>query len=124
MLQETHTEPRALRRPFDETGDVRHHEAALRIDTHYTKARDQRGERIIGDLGPRRGDRADQGRLAGFGQTQLTLVVQLFELELEFAHLARRAFRDLARRAIGAALESRVADTKTTTKHNQQGLTR
>ena len=65
VLQELGAEADALARPRDETGDVGHHEtraALLRAAEyiHDAEHRDQRGERVVGDLRPRAADRRDE----------------------------------------------------------------
>ena len=60
--------PGALGRALDEPRDVGHHEAALLADRDDAEVRIQRRERIVGDLRPRRRNRADQRRLAGVRQ--------------------------------------------------------
>ncbi len=48
----------ALRRPFDEPGDVGHREVRAVAHAHHTEMGLEGGEGIVGDLGPRRRDHA------------------------------------------------------------------
>ena len=52
MAEEARAEPGALVRAFDQAGNVGHHELAV-ADLHHAQPGMQRGEGIVGDLGPR-----------------------------------------------------------------------
>ena len=80
------------------------------VDAHDAQIRRERGERIVGDLGPRRRDRADQRALAGVGHAEEADVGEHLELEVQPPLLALFAGRELARRAVGARLEVDVAE--------------
>ena len=70
VLQEAMPEPCALRGPRNETRDVGEHERGFVADAHETEMRRERGERIVGDLGLRARDGADERRLADVGEPE------------------------------------------------------
>ena len=57
-------EARAVGGALDQARDVGDDEAAVRIGAHDAEIRRERRERIVGDLGPRGGHRADERALA------------------------------------------------------------
>ena len=82
MPQKLVSQPMALVRAFDKSGNVRYHETLALAVTDHTQVGNQRGERIVGNLRPHRRDRCDQRRLAGIGQTDDTDVGQQSEFNL------------------------------------------
>ena len=92
VAQELVAEARAFGGAFDQSRNVGDDEAASFVGAHDAELRRERRERIVGDLGPRRRDRADQRRLAGVGQAEQADVGEHLELELQraAARLARR----------------------------------
>ncbi len=102
VAQETVAEPRTFVRAFDQAGDVDHHERFEIRDAHDAELRLEGGERVVGDLRPRRADDRQQRRLAGVGQTDHAGVREQLELQLQLALLAGlavvRKMRRLARR--------------------------
>ena len=110
MLEKTDAEAGTLRRTLDQAGHVGDHEAAIGRHLDHTEMRMERGERIVGHLGPRRRNRADEGRLAGVRQTHQSHIGEQPELEIEIAALSRLPGGGLTRRPVGAALEARVAE--------------
>jgi len=109
VAQELMAEPGAFGRALDQSGDVGDHEAAIVVHAYHAQIRVQRCERIVGDLGTRGRNRADKSGLACVGQTQQPDVGEHLEFELEGSVFARLSRRALARRAVGARLESLVA---------------
>ena len=99
----------ALGRPFDQAGDVGHDEASMRFDRHDAEVRDERRERVVGDLGAGLADLADERGLARVRLAEQADVGQHAQLQLELAPRARRAVGGAARRPVGRALEARVA---------------
>ncbi len=79
----------ALRGALDQAGDVRHHEPF--VVAGHAQVRGQRGERVIGDLRPGRGQLRQQGGLARVGQPHQADVGHQAELELEVKLLPRFA---------------------------------
>src|SRR5687768_12206247 len=71
--------------------------------------RDQSGEGIVGDLGPRAADGADQRALADVGEAEQAYVRHHAQLEPQLAHLTGFAALELARRAIGRRRKMLVA---------------
>ena len=57
MAEESVAKPDAFMRAFDQARQIGQHEIGL-VDAHHAELRLQRGEGIIGDLGPRRARRA------------------------------------------------------------------
>src|SRR5690606_18705238 len=102
------SETGAFGRPLDQPGNIREHEALLDADADDAEVRVQRRERIVGDLRPRRGQRARQRRLAGIRRAEQANVGEDLERELQVPLLAGLAARELPRRPVHAALERRV----------------
>ncbi len=96
--------------PSIRPGNVGDDEAAVLVDAHDAQVGRQRRERVVGDFGPRGGDRADQRRLAGVRHAEQPDVGEHLELEMQHALHAFFARRRLARRAIGARFEMQVAE--------------
>ena len=67
VLEKANTQTRTLRRAFDQTRDISHHERPVCINRHHPQAGNQRGERVVRHLGCRCRHRANKGRLAGIG---------------------------------------------------------
>ena len=75
----------ASRRALDQSGDVGHHElgtVALSPHAHHPEMRFERGERVVGDLGPGGGDGGDQRRLPGVGEADQGDVRHQLELHV------------------------------------------
>ena len=70
----------------------------------------ERGEGVVGDLGPGPADDADERRLAGVGVADDADVGQQLELELEVLLLARGPVLRVARRLVGRGGEVDVAE--------------
>ena len=70
----------------------------------------QRGERIVGDLRPRRAHRREEGRLAGVRQADDAGVGDQLHAQPDGALFAGLAGIGVARRAVGRGLEARVAE--------------
>src|SRR5438876_11928254 len=87
MSQEAGPESGTLRRAFNETGNVRHHETAVLTDVDHAQVRMERGEGIGRHFGLSRGDGAYQRGFAGIGQPEKSHVRYHLELELERALL-------------------------------------
>ena len=111
MSQELVTEPRAIGRAFDEAGDIGEHEAPVLIGAHNTQVRRKRRERIIGDLGPCRGYRADERALSGVGHAEKANVGQHLEFEMQPPLLALFTGCELAWGAVRARFEVNIAET-------------
>ncbi|OPZ01076.1 MAG: hypothetical protein BWZ09_02808 [Alphaproteobacteria bacterium ADurb.BinA305] len=122
VLEETDAEARAFRGALDQPGNVGDHEAAVLPHAHHAEVRHQRREGVVGDLGFRGRDRADESRLARIGHAEQAHVGQYLQLETQRARLALGARGALARRAVGARLVARVAETMETALRHQQAL--
>ena len=109
VAQELEAEPLALVRAFDDAGNVGDDERAVVAELHDAEVRRERRERIVGDLGTRRGDHREQRALAGVGLPDEADVGDELELELERATLAFLAGLPLARRLVRSRREERVA---------------
>jgi hypothetical protein len=77
----------ALVRAFDQAGHVGHDEAPVVAQPHDAQVGYQRGEGVVGDLGPRRRDARDHRRLAGVGKAHQADVGQQLHLEPEILDL-------------------------------------
>ena len=102
-------EAQAAVRAFDEPGHVGDDEAAVVAQADDAEIRRQRGERVVGDLRPRRRDARDQRRLAGVGEANEPDVGEQLQLEPQILVFAGLARLDFARRAVGRRREARVA---------------
>ena len=96
-------------RPLDEAGHVGDHEA-LAAPAHHAQVGRERGEGVVGDLGARPGDAADQRGLAGVGVADDAHVGQQLQLELEVLLLPLCAGLREARRLVGGGGEVHVAE--------------
>src|SRR6185295_12954007 len=122
MAQELMPKSRTLGRTFDETGHVRDDEAAIFVHPHDPQIRVQCGKRIVRDFRPCRRHRSYISGFAGVGQAEKPHVGQDFEFQLESAAFARRARRELARRAVGAGLEMDVSQAALAALRQDRGL--
>src|SRR5262245_2489096 len=109
MTEEAVAEARAFVRAFDQTRNIGEHELAL-VDRDHAELRMQRGERIVGDLRPRRAHGGKEGRLAGIREPDDAGVSDQLQAQPDRALLARLARIGVARRAVGRGLEVRVAE--------------
>src|SRR5207245_10885847 len=89
-------------------GDVGDDELPI-VEPRDAEVGDERGERIVGDLRSRAGERREERRLARVRQTGEAHVRQELELEPDLAALAFATVLGDPRRAAGAAHEPRVA---------------
>ena len=78
-------------------------------DDHDAEMRDQRGERVVGDLGRRARDGADERALAGVGEAENADIGQHLELEAEVFRFASLARLGAPRGAIVGRREMHVA---------------
>src|SRR5262249_6599450 len=109
MPQELDAQPMPQVRAFNQPGDVGDHEAAEIIELHDSQLRLKRGERIIGDLGPRRRETRDQGRLSGIGEPDQADVGKQLQLEPEPALLAGMAGLVFRRRLVSGSGEAGIS---------------
>ena len=109
VAEELMAEAEAAMRALDQSGHVGDDEAAIVAQADHAEIRRQRGERVVGDLRPRRRDARDERRLAGVGKADEPDVGEQLQLEAEILLLARFARLHLARRAVGGGREVRVA---------------
>jgi hypothetical protein len=105
VSQELQPEPRPLGRALDQPRYVGQHEAAVDVHPYHAERRHERGERIVGNLGARGGNSADQGGFSGVRHAKQPNVGKELQLELQAPVLAFGAARELARRAVHARLE-------------------
>ena len=52
VTQEAHAQAMSLVSPFDEPGDVGHHEGSVIAQIHHPQIRGESREGVVGDLGP------------------------------------------------------------------------
>src|SRR5215212_2287663 len=124
MAEKLMTETRSLGRTLDQTWNVSDDKALFGGNTNDAEIGMKRRERILGHLGARVGDCADQGGLARIGHTEQTDVGEHTKLETNLALLSWPARRLLTWRSIGAALEVQVAESTIATFGNQHLLIR
>ena len=109
---------------LDETGHVGDRRPALVLvaEVHDAEVRLERRERVVGDLGPRRGERREQRRLAGVRQPDEADVGDEPELQPQPVLLARLALLGVARRLVGRGREMRVAEAAAPAAGDHRGL--
>src|SRR5512143_941097 len=107
--QELQAESATFVRSLDDAGQVGDAERAIRRELNDAKVGTERGERIVADLGLRRGDDRQQRRFSRVGLADQTDVGDELELELERASLAIFTRLKLSRRSVGRGGEVRVA---------------
>ena len=96
-------------RTFDEAGHIGNDERPVPRQSHDPEVRNQRGERVVGDLGARCRDPRDHGRLAGIRKPHQPHVGEQLEVEPQVLLFTRKARLRLARRPVGRRGEPRVA---------------
>ena len=91
MAQEVMAQTHALGGTLNQAGNVGADKALLRADTDDTQHRGQRGEVVVGNLGPRRGNNADKRGLAHVGEANQANIRNDLQLQLEVHILAGQA---------------------------------
>ena len=109
MAEEAVADADAFMRAFDQAGNVGDDEFA-RVDAGDAEAGMQRGEGIVGDLRLGRGDRRQEGRLAGIGQADQAGIGDQLQPQPDRQLLAGQAGIGAARRLVGRGLEMLVAE--------------
>src|SRR5207244_6940295 len=87
MAQELLAEAQAAARALDQPGDVGDDELPI-VEPRDAEVRDERGERVVGDLRSRARERREERRLPRVRQTGEAHVRQELELEPDLAALA------------------------------------
>src|SRR5262249_13652366 len=106
--QELQAQPLAGGRARDQARHVGDHERVA-VDLNDAEVGYQRGERVVGNLGPGGGHGRDQRRLAGRREAHQPDVGDALEFEHHLQHLARLTQLGEARRAAASIGERRVA---------------
>jgi hypothetical protein len=122
VAQEQRAQACALRRSFNDSGDVGDHEAAECFDADHAQVRVQRGERVVRHLRRGRGHGAHEGALARVREAEQADVGEQLQLQPDVALLALGAGGGLARRAVERALEVHVALAAVAAAGDQQAL--
>ena len=122
MAQELVPQAGAFGGPFDQSGNIGDHEAAVLVGTYHAQAGGQRGEGVIAHLGTRGRDGADEGGFARIRHAQQAHVGKDLELQLQAAPFAGFAQGALARSPVDAGLEMDVAQTTPSAACNQYPL--
>jgi hypothetical protein len=86
--EEPVAESRAFMGAFDQSGNVRHHEGALAGEADHAEIGHERGEGVVGDARPGRGDARDERGLSHVGISEEPHVREQLELEANVAFLA------------------------------------
>ncbi|MNH12999.1 hypothetical protein D3C79_725570 [compost metagenome] len=122
VLEEADTQAGTVGSAFDQAGDVGDDEALPAVDADHAQVWHQGSERVVGDfrLGGR--DRTDEGTLASVRQAQQADVGQHLHFHLQVTLLTRFAWGGLARRTVGARLETGVAQPVPATLRDHQLL--
>ena len=95
---------------------------ALAREVHHAQVRLERGERVVGDLGRRRGERREQRRLPGVRQPDEPDVGDEPQLQPDPALLARLALLGVARRLVRRRREVDVAEAASAAARGHDGL--
>ena len=98
VAEEQVAEAVALVRPFDDAGDVGDDEGLVVVRADHAEVRDERRERIVGDLRLGRADDGDQRRLAGVREADQADVGDQLQLDEQLALVAGVAVLREARR--------------------------
>ena len=109
VLEEGVPQPDVFVRAVDQPRNVRHRDPRIIGVLHHADHRMQCGEGVGRHLGPRRGNRTQQRRLARVGVAHQPDVGDGLEFEQKFALFARFARLPLARRPVGPGDEARIA---------------
>ena len=124
VAQERVTEPGAAAGALDEARDVGDRRAALVLvaEVHDPEVRLERRERVVGDLGRRRGHGGEDRRLARVRQPDQPDVGDQPELEAEPALGARLALLGVLGGLVGGGLEVGVAEAAPPAAGDHRGL--
>src|SRR3569833_1527680 len=95
MLQESHSKTPPIRSSLNEAGDVGHHEATVLAHIQRDEIGVMGREGIVRHLGAGMGNRANESRFAGIGQSKEPNVRDHLKLKEERALLARQALSKL-----------------------------
>src|SRR5437867_4410949 len=106
----------------DESWNISHHERFVVVHGHYAEVRLEGRERIIRDLGPRRGNARNQRGLADVGKADQTDVGEQFQLQSEVLLLASHAILRLLRHTIHRRRKVRIAVSAASAFCNQDAL--
>ena len=111
-------------RAFDQPGNIRDDKRAKITEINHAQVRLERGERIVGNLRPRRRDLRDEGRFPGIGKTDQPHISEQLELELKLELFARTSFLMVARCSVCRSRKARIAKSATSTARRQPALSR
>ena len=100
VAEELMAEPVTNVCPFDETGYIRDHEAAIIAQAHYPEVRGQRRKRIVRNLGVGGGDTRDERGLSDVRKPNQADVGKQLQLQVELPHFTRLSRVNAARRAV------------------------
>ncbi len=109
-------------RAFDEPRHVGDDKTAVFAQADDAEIRRQCGERVVGDLRPRRGDPRDQRRLAGVRIADKADVGEQLQLEAQILDLAFLARLHFPRRAIRRRREAGIAHAAASALRDQHAL--
>jgi hypothetical protein len=122
VAQKAIAETRTLMRPFDQSGNINHHEGLKFVDAHDAQLRFERRERIVGDFGTRRGNDREQRRLSGVRQSDDAAIREQLELEPKIEALATFAELGEARRLPRRGREMLIAQTTLAASRDDETL--
>ena len=83
VTQELQPQPLSLMRPFDDAGNIGHHERAVIREGHNAEVGLKRGKRVVGNFWAGRRDDGEQGGLSGVRLPHQADVCNEFEFEFE-----------------------------------------
>src|SRR5262245_5996726 len=93
---------------LDQTGNVGDHERLVVIVGDDSEIRLEGGKRVVGDLGPCRGDARDQGGLSGVRKANQSYIGEKLQLQSKVFLIARQSVLGAAGRAVYRRCKVRV----------------
>ena len=111
VAEESQTQSASLGSPLDDAGNVGHHEGASVAIGHDAERGFEGGEGVVGNLGARVGERADQRRLTGIGEADQTDIGEELQFQDHHHFLHGLAGLGVARCLIGGGAELEVAQS-------------
>jgi hypothetical protein len=96
---------------LDEARHVGQHEGSITRQLNNAKIGDERGERIVGDLRPRRRDARDERRFSHVGKAHQTDIGKQLQLQANHALLSLPATLGVPRSSVDGSSEMHIAPT-------------
>lgn len=111
VAEESQTQSASLGSPLDDAGNVGHHEGTSVAIGHDAERGFEGSEGVVGYLGARVGERADQCRLTGIGEADQTDIGEELQFQDHHHFLHGLAGLGVARCLIGGGAELEIAQS-------------